>query len=92
MFALDFFIDVIKCRQLHTYILILYKQFLLSSISLPRTIHFFDASASVHYEEYRGFGLKNIPVCMEFWHEAACPDGPALLMFGDDGGGLTVIT
>jgi hypothetical protein len=46
----------------------------------------------VHYEEYRGFGLKNIPVCLEFWYEEACPDGPALLMFGDDGGSLTVIT
>jgi hypothetical protein len=57
-----------------------------------RTIHFFDASASVHYEEYRGFGLKNIPVCLEFWYNVEEPDGPALLMFGDDGGGLTVIT
>ena len=23
-----------------------------------RTMHFFDASASVHYEEYRAFGFK----------------------------------
>lgn len=24
-----------------------------------RTLHFFDASASVHYEEYRAFGFKS---------------------------------
>ena len=34
-----------------------------------RTIHFFDASASVHYEEYRGFGLKNIPLCIDYWFD-----------------------
>ena len=30
-------------------------------------MHFFDASASVHYEEYRGFGLRNIPTCIYYW-------------------------
>ncbi|XP_023321340.1 uncharacterized protein LOC111696049 [Eurytemora carolleeae] len=56
-----------------------------------RTIHFFDASASVHYEEYRGFGLKNIPTCLDFWYDPEKEDGPSLLMFGDDGGGLSII-
>ena len=56
-----------------------------------RTIHFFDASASVHYEEYRGFGLRNIPLCIDYWFDPKDEDGESLLMFGDDGGGLTVI-
>lgn len=56
-----------------------------------RTIHFFDASASVHYEEYRGFGLKNIPLCIDYWFDPKDPDGESLLMFGDDGGSLTII-
>ena len=56
-----------------------------------RTIHFFDASASVHYEEYRGFGLKNIPLCIDYWYDPKDPDGESLLMFGDDGGSLTII-
>ena len=56
-----------------------------------RTIHFFDASASVHYEEYRGFGLKNIPLCVDYWFDPKDPDGESLLMFGDDGGSLTII-
>ena len=58
---------------------------------MTRTIHFFDASASVHYEEYRGFGLKNIPLCIDYWFDPRDPDGESLLMFGDDGGSLTII-
>ena len=60
-------------------------------ICFYRTIHFFDASASVHYEEYRGFGLKNIPLCIDYWFDPKDPDGESLLMFGDDGGSLTII-
>ena len=56
-----------------------------------RTIHFFDASASVHYEEYRGFGLRNIPLCIDYWFDPKDEDGESLLMFGDDGGSLTII-
>ena len=56
-----------------------------------RTIHFFDASASVHYEEYRGFGLRNIPLCIDYWFNPKDEDGESLLMFGDDGGSLTII-
>ena len=67
-----------KCKYLH-------------KIALFRTIHFFDASASVHYEEYRGFGLKNIPLCIDYWFDPKDPDGESLLMFGDDGGSLTII-
>ena len=31
-----------------------------------RTMHFYDASASVHYEEYRAFGFRSIPTCVDY--------------------------
>ena len=57
-----------------------------------RTIHFYDASASVHYEEYRAFGLKYIPTCIEYYYSCTDPGQKSILMFGDDAGGLTTIT
>ena len=57
-----------------------------------RTMHFFDASASVHYEEYRAFGFKSIPTCVDYSFRAERPEGESLLLFGDDAGGLTCVT
>ena len=56
-----------------------------------RTMHFFDASASVHYEEYRAFGFDDIPTCIDYSYDTNEPDGESLLMFGDAAGGLTVV-
>ena len=57
-----------------------------------RTMHFFDASASVHYEEYRAFGFKSIPTCVDYSFRAERPEGESMLLFGDDAGGLTSVT
>jgi hypothetical protein len=57
-----------------------------------RTVHFYDASASVHYEEYRAFGLRSIPTCVDYHFEAADPEGQSLFLFGDDAGGVTIVT
>ena len=56
-----------------------------------RTMHFFDASASVHYEEYRAFGFNDIPTCIEYSFDPNQPEGESLLMFGDASGGLTIV-
>ena len=55
-------------------------------------MHFYDASASVHYEEYRAFGFKSIPTCMDYSYAKDKQSGPSLLLFGDDSGSLTIIT
>ena len=57
-----------------------------------RTMHFFDASASVHYEEYRAFGFNDIPTCIDYSYDPNHPDGESFLMFGDASGGLTIVT
>lgn len=57
-----------------------------------RTMHFFDASASVHYEEYRAFGFNDIPTCIDYSFDPDNPEGESLLMFGDALGGLTTVT
>ena len=56
-----------------------------------RTMHFYDASASVHYEEYRAFGFNDIPTCIDYSFRPEHPDGESFLMFGDAAGGLTVV-
>ena len=56
-----------------------------------RTMHFYDASASVHYEEYRAFGFRSIPTCIDYAFDEEAPDEEALLLFGDAEGGLTVV-
>lgn len=71
-------------------------------------MHFYDASASVHYEEYRAFGFKSIPSCIEYFYQVCHisqlinklkplsqeddPEGESLLIFGDDAGGLSIVT
>lgn len=35
--------------------------------------------------------MKNIPLCIDYWFDPKDPDGESLLMFGDDGGSLTII-
>ena len=40
-----------------------------------RTMHFYDASASVHYEEYRAFGFRSIPTCVDYSFEEEGEDG-----------------
>lgn len=57
-----------------------------------RTMHFYDASASVHYEEYRAFGFQDIPTCIDYSFKSDQPDGESMLMFGDAAGGLTIVT
>ena len=57
-----------------------------------RTMHFYDASASVHYEEYRAFGFKSIPTCVDYHFNPDDPEGESLLAFGDDAGGVTLVT
>ena len=56
-----------------------------------RTMHFYDASASVHYEEYRAFGFRSIPTCIDYSFDEEAPDEESLLLFGDAAGGLTVV-
>ena len=66
-----------------------------------RTMHFYDASASVHYEEYRAFGFRSIPTCVDYSFEEEGEDGDessssssseSMLLFGDDAGGVTCVT
>ena len=71
-----------------------------------RTMHFYDASASVHYEEYRAFGFRSIPTCVDYSFEDEGGDGEndgheassssssseSMLLFGDDAGGVTCVT
>jgi len=56
-----------------------------------RTVHFYDASASVHFEEYRAFGLRSIPTCVDYHFDMNDPEGESHFFFGDDGGGVSVI-
>lgn len=51
-----------------------------------RTMHFYDASASVHYEEYRAFGFRSIPTCIDYSFDEEAPDEESLLLFGDAAG------
>ncbi|TRY69494.1 hypothetical protein TCAL_10757 [Tigriopus californicus] len=57
-----------------------------------RTMHFFDASASVHYEEYRAFGFISIPTCLDYWFNEDDLEGESLFFFGNDTGGVSVVT
>lgn len=56
-----------------------------------RTMHFYDASASVHYEEYRAFGFRSIPTCVDYSFNKEDPENEALLLFGDAAGGLSIV-
>lgn len=57
-----------------------------------RTMHFFDASASVHYEEYRTFGFISIPTCLDHWFNADDLESESLFLFGNDTGGVSMVT
>ncbi len=43
-------------------------------------------------EEYRAFGLRSIPTCVDYSFDEEDPEGTSLLLFGDDAGGVSVVT
>ncbi|XP_043200255.1 uncharacterized protein LOC122369524 [Amphibalanus amphitrite] len=56
-----------------------------------RSLHFYDASATVHLPEYQLTGLPDAVTCMVAHHDSDREEAPSLLILGDDGGDIYIL-
>ncbi|MBN3300586.1 WDR49 protein, partial [Amia calva] len=56
-----------------------------------RDIHFFDLSTANCFEEFHLFGINNVPTCLSYWYDTKSPGSPSLLLWGDDGGDVSLL-